>query len=181
MQRDTTRVQKPVRLLNPHRRARLIAWALAMLNWVADALFGAHALGRKRLRQRGRYFSLHRLARVVCALAMFRALEIAGLRPRSRVLRNAAPPGFCRRTDPGAINRALIGARLRNAMKRGDLAQRIRFLSDALADIDAFARRYLVARALRGLTKLCAIVPIAPSSVALLGAPAPAPAGADSS
>lgn len=174
-------MNKPTRLLNPHRTARLAAWALAMLAWVAGMLFGQGAPHRRRLRQRGRFFSLDRLARLTCRLAMIRAVEIAGIRPRQRTIRNAAPAGFQRRTAPRARERACIGARLRKAMKRGDVAARIGFLAAALADIDAFARRYLLARALRRLTKLCAIVAFAPPAVAILAPPAFTPAAADSS
>jgi hypothetical protein len=173
-------MQKPVRFLKPHRAARIIAWALAMLTWVVDALFGAGVSGRRRLRQRGRHFSLDRLARLTCLLALARAAEIAGIRPRARVIRNAAPAGFRRRTTPHALIRACIGAPLRKALKRGDLATRIRFLAAALSNLDAFARRYLLPRALRRLTKLCAIVACAPGAALTLGAPAPSPALADS-
>lgn len=174
-------MNKPVRFLNPHRTARRIAWALAMLAWIADAVFGEGAPHRRRLRQRGRFFSLRRIERFTCRLAIVRAVEIAGIRRRGRIIRNTAPAGFRRRTAPRALARACIGARLRKAVKRGDLAERIRFLTAALSDIDGFARRYLVARARRGLTKLCAIVPIAPPAAAIFAAPAQVPALADSS
>jgi hypothetical protein len=174
-------MNKPVRFLSQHRLARLVAWALAMLAWVAHALLGESAPHRRRLRQRGGFFSLDRLARFACRLALARAAEIVGLRSRPRAIRNTAPSGFRRRTAPRALLRACIGSRLRKALKRGDIATRIRVLRAALSDIDAFARRYAVPRALRRLTKLCAIVPIAPSGAALLGAPAPSPAVADSS
>jgi hypothetical protein len=178
---DTVRMNKPVRFLSQHRTARLTAWALAMLTWVANALFGAGTPGRRRLRQRGRFFSLDRLARLTCRLALIRAVEIAGIRPRHRVIRNTAPAGFRRRTVPRTLERACFGARLRKAVKRGDTASRIRFLVAALNDIDAFARRYLLARALRRLTKLCPIVPIAPTAAAIAARPAFAPALADTS
>ncbi len=174
-------MNKPVHFLSQHRLARLIAWALAMLAWVADALLGEGAPHRRRLRQRGGFFSLDRLARFTCRLALARAADIVGLRARQRAIRNAAPSGFRRRTTPRALLRACIGSRLRRAVKRGDVAARIRFLRAALSDIDAFARRYTVPRALRRLTKLCAIVPIAPRTEAMLGPPAPSPACADSS
>ena len=51
----------------------------------------------------------------------------------------------------------------------------------ALSDIDAFTRRYLAPRALRGLTRLCAVVLFAPPAAAILGPPASPPACADSS
>jgi hypothetical protein len=174
-------MRKPVRFLSPHRVARLTAWALAMLAWVAGALFGARELDQRRLFQRAVFLSLHRLTRLTCRLAIIRAVELTGIRARQRTIRNTAPAGFRRRTAPRALVRACIGARLRKALKRGDLAERIRFLAAALSNIDAFARRYLVPRALRRLTKLCAIVLIAPPGDAIPGPPAFSPALADSS
>lgn len=174
-------MHKPVRFLSPHRRARLIAWALAMLAWVAGALFGAGFFGRRRLRQRGHYLSLERLTRLTCRLALVRAIELTGIRPRERARRNSAPAGFRRRIAQRALRRASTGARLRKALKQGDLATPISFLARALADIDAFAHRYLVARARRRLTKLCAIVLIAPPAAAILAQLAHVPALADSS
>jgi hypothetical protein len=172
---------EPVRFLSQHRIARLVAWALAMLYWVAGVLFVEGVGGRRRLRQRGSYLWLDRLARFTCRLAIIRAVEITGIRPRPRVVRNTAPAGFRRRIVRRTPLRACIGACLRKALKQGDLAARVGFLAAALADIDAFARRYLTARALRRLTKLCATVLFAPPAAVLLGSPAPSPACADSS
>jgi hypothetical protein len=174
-------MRKPIRFLRQHRRDRLIAWALAMLTWVASVLFTERAPTRRRIRQRYRRLSLRMLTRLVRNLAIIRAVELTQIRPPQRQVRNAAPSGFRRRTRPRALVRAVIGARLRKAFKRGDLAQRVQFLISALADIDAFARHYLVPRALRRLTKLCAIIPIAPQADAISSALAPAPACADSS
>jgi hypothetical protein len=174
-------MRKPVHFLSPHRIARLTAWALAMLAWVACFWFGADALNRRRIQQRVGFLSLHRLTRLTCRLAIIRAVEITGLRAPQRAIRNAAPSGFRRRTAPHALIRACIGARLRKALKRGDLVERIHFLTAALSDIDAFTRRYLVRRVLRRLTKLCAVVLFAPAAAAVLGLPASPPALADSS
>src|SRR5690606_10370018 len=112
-------MNKPVHFLTPHRTARLIAWALAMLAWVADALLGQGATPRRRFRQRGAFCSLRRLTPFVCHLAIVRTAEIAGVRRRGRFIRNTAPAGFRRRTAPRALTRACIGARLRKAVKRG--------------------------------------------------------------
>jgi hypothetical protein len=166
--RDTTRMRKPVRYLKPHRLARLIAWALAMLTWLTSVLFTERAATRRHIRRRYRLISLRALTRLVTNLATIRAVEIARIRARYRIVRNAAPCGFRRRTRPRSIKRAVIGARLRKAFKRGDLAQRIQFLIAAFRDIDAFARRYLVRRALRRLTKLCAVVMSAPPAAVFL-------------
>jgi hypothetical protein len=174
-------MHKPTRLLTDHRRARLIAWALAMLAWIASVLFAERAPSRRHIRQRYALISLHPLARFVCKLAAIRAVELAGLRKRQRSVRNAAPAGFRRRIILRPPMRAIVGARLRKAFNRGDLHARIQFLRAALSDIDAFARRHLVPRALRRLTKLCAIVMTVPRADAILGPPAPSPACADSS
>ena len=174
-------MQKPTRFLTPHRRARLIAWALAMLAWAASVMFGERLQTRRHMRERYPLLTLRWPTRLVCKLAMTRAAEIVGLRVRRRPLRNAAPAGFRRRTRPHALLRAIVGARLRRALKRGDYAQRLRFLIDALNDLDAFARRWFVPRALRGLAKLCAVVAFAPPAAAILSAPALAPPAADSS
>jgi hypothetical protein len=174
-------MRKPARFLKPHCIARLTAWALAMLAWVARFWFGADALNGRRFHQRARFLSLHRLTRLTCCLAIVRAVEITGIRARQRTIRNAAPAGFRRRTAPHVPIRACLGARLRKALKRGGLAERIRFLTAALADLDAFTRHYVVPRALRRLTKLCAVVITAPPAAAVLGLPASPPALADSS
>jgi hypothetical protein len=174
-------MHKPVRLLSPHRIAKLTAWALAMLAWVARFWFGADALNGRRIQRRVGFLSLHRLTRLTCRLAIIRAVEITGIRARQRAIRNTAPSGFRRRTAPRVLMRACIGGRLRKALKRGDLSDRIRFLTAALADIDGFARRHLVPRALRRLTKLCAVVLTAPPAAAVVGLPVSPPALADSS
>lgn len=174
-------MHKPTRFLSPHRRNRLTAWALAMLEWIASALFTERTPKRRHIRQRYGRVSLRTLTRFTCLLAIIRVVEISGIRPRRRAVRNAAPAGFRRRTDSSAFLRACIGARLRKAIKRGDLATRLRFLTAALSDIDAFARRYLLARALRRLTRLCPVVIFAPAAQPLFSAPAAPPAFADSS
>jgi hypothetical protein len=174
-------MRKPVRFLKPHRIARLTAWALAMLAWIARFWFGADALNARRLNRRVRFLSLHRLTRLTCCLAIIRAVEITGIRARKRTIRNTARRGFRRRTASHVPTRACVGARLRKALRRGDFAERIRFLTIALSDIDAFTRRYLVPRALRGLTRLCAVVLFAPPAAAIPAQPAFAPICADSS
>jgi hypothetical protein len=64
--------------------------------------------------------------------------------------------------------RATVGGRLRKALKHRDPRVRTQRLMAALADIDGFARRYLVARALKRLTKLNAVVMFAPPAGAVV-------------
>ena len=77
--------------------------------------------------------------------------------------------------------RAIVGSRFRKALKAGDLHERLKRLLAALADIDGFARRYLVPRALRRLTKLNAVIMAAPPAEPLDSVTAPQPCAADSS
>ncbi len=175
-------MNKPTRLLKQHRFARITLWARTMLAWLALALFSESArIDRRRIRQRYRFVSLDWIERLVRALAFIRAVEITGITKRRRFLRNAAPTGFRRRIRLSAGWRATAGSRLRKALKHRDPRQRIQRLLAALADIDAFTRRYLVSRALRRLTKLCAIVLAAPPADALISLAAPSPCADDTS
>lgn len=174
-------MQKPILFLNPHRRARLIALALALLAWIAAVLCAQREPNQRHLRQRARHLSLVPLTRFVCGLAIMRAVQIAGARLRTRQRRNATPRGLRQRRQARALRRAVIGARLRKALRRGDIAARVQFLITALADIEAFARRYFLARARRRLNKLYAIVAATPPAAAIPAAPTFAPACADSS
>lgn len=173
----------PPSSLNPDRRARVILWARMMLAWVALALFApAVHIDCRHLQRRWGFLSLDVLERLVCALVLIRAVEIA--RPRGAPKpppRNAAPAGFRRRTRRGALMRATIGSRLRRALKHHDPRERIARLLAALADIDGFAHRYLVPRALRRLTKLCATIMAAPPVCAFASLVAPTPSAVDSS
>ncbi|WP_395644994.1 hypothetical protein [Terricaulis sp.] len=171
------------RLLNPHRLARIILWARTMLAWLASVLFAdAKPASRRRIRQRYGFAGLDWAARLVRGLAIIRAAEITGIRPVPRPqLRNAARPGFRRRITRGGIGRALAGARFRKALKARDPQQRLQLLLAAATDIDAFARRYLVRRLLRRLTKVCAVLMRAPPADALSSLAMPAPCAADSS
>lgn len=173
--------------INRHRRARIALWAQAMLAWLTAAMFSEpkrrrYGVFRRRIRQRYRFASLGWAERLIRALAIARAIEIAGVAPRpARQLRNGAPPSARRRVMRAALLRAVVGGRFRRALKHRDLYERLRRLRAALADIDGLARRYLVARALNGLAKLYAIVIALPFAQALATLAAPAPAAADSS
>jgi hypothetical protein len=169
--------------LKPHRIARIVLWAQAMLAWLTTIFLadGAPA-DRRRIRQRYGFASLDWAERLLRSLAIIRAVEITGVSKRSRPpLRNAAPAGFRRRVARGGIARAIAGVRFRKALKARDPQTRLQLLLAAFADIDAFARRYLVRRVLRRLTKLHAVIPFAPPSAAILSLAAFEPTNADSS
>lgn len=170
-------------LLNPNRKARLISWALAMLNWIALVLCDTAFAGRRRVRQRYRFISLVRLEKLLGALAVTRAAEMAGrLRRPSRSVRNAAPAGFGRRIKRPALMRATLGSCFRKALRAPTLRERIARLIAAFSDLDAFTRRYLLPRALKRLTKLCAIIMRAPPAQSIASIIAPlAPVSADTS
>ncbi len=153
-----------------------------MLAWVALILCSPDAYaGRRRIRQRYRFLSLGRIESLVHALIVIRTVDITRIEQRRPPVRNAAPAGFRRRINRAARMRATIGARLRKALKHRDTSERIRRLLAALADIDGFARRYLVPRALRRLTKLLAIVMSAPPADAIASLTPRPPCAADSS
>jgi hypothetical protein len=175
---------KPPPIFNPHRFARLIAWVLAMLAWAA-VIFSTNAPSpnRRHIRQRYRALALDKFERLIRALAIIRVCEILHVRApkHARIIRNAARAGFRRRTERGAYMRALAGARFRKALKHRDPAQRIQRLLSAIANLEAFVLRYLLARAKRRLTKLCAILICAPPAAVLVSLASPAPCAADSS
>jgi len=79
------------------------------------------------------------------------------------------------------VNRAILGSRLRKALAAPTAHGRIGRLIAAFRDLDGFARRYLLPRAIRRLTKLHAIVMCAPPVDAVRTLSAPALATADTS
>ncbi|WP_395646993.1 hypothetical protein [Terricaulis sp.] len=169
--------------LKQHRFARIVLWATAMLAWLASMLLtDAAPASRRRIRQRYGFASLAWARRLLRGLAVMRAVELSGIAKKPQAsLRNAAPAGFRRRIVRGAIGRAVAGARFRRALKAQDLRTRIQLLRAAFADIDGFARRYLLRRVLRRLTKLCAVIPRAPPAQELRVLAVSEPRAADSS
>lgn len=158
--------------LSPHRQSRLIAWALAMLLWLRSVL----NISRRHLRQRGAFFTLDRLARLITNLIVIRAAEIAGNRtPRRRLFRDRGVD--LRRRH---FRRSVIGARLRRALKHRDFDTRIAILIRALRDLEPLAAR-LAKRMRRRNTKLWAIVPRPVAAEALAAAAVTAHAAADTS
>lgn len=176
-------MQKPQPLLSPRTTARIIRWALVTLGWIAAHVFAnAPPPSRRRIRQRYRFASLGWAYRLVRALVIVRAVELTSIKERpSAPARNAAPAGFRRRVHRAAKMRATFGARARKALTAREPRERLRLLLAALRDIDGFARRYMVPRALRRLTKLYAIVMVAPPAQSVCSLAAPALTCADTS
>lgn len=176
-------MQKRPPLLNPNRIARLISWALAMLSWIALALCGERFTSRRHVRRRYSFVSLTWLTKLLGALAMIRAAEMAPVRrpPPSRKIRNAAPAGFRRRINRPGLSRAILGSRLRKALAAPTAHGRIERLIAAFRDLDGFTRRYLLPRALKRLTKLHAVIMLAPAVAPVRALSAPALACADTS
>jgi hypothetical protein len=158
------------RHLPKHARARLIAWTLAMLAWLAWAMSGAAAPKRRHIRRRYRFISLDRLARTTAMLIISRAGDLA----RKRFGRRN--PFFNRVRGrarwPRHVMRSLIGGRLRRALKHESFTTRVAILADALRRIDAWAAP-LVKRVRRGMTKLWPrrTAPGAPAPVVALAVP----------
>jgi hypothetical protein len=140
----------PKRHLSKHRRARLIAWTLAMLAWLAWVFSADRAPKRRHMRRRYGFISLDRLARTVALLIVVRASEFAGRRTTSN-------PFFARirgrQCWPRHVTRSVIGARLRRALKHEDFTTRVAILVDALRRIDIWAATR-VPRRRRGMTRL---------------------------
>lgn len=144
-------MQLQKRHLSKHRRARLIAWSLAILAWFAWAFSAECAPKRRHMRRRYGLVSLDGLARTVALLILVRAAELAGVR------RWRANPFFARvrgrQRWPRHAVRSIIGSRLRRALKHKDFTTRVAILTDALRRLDAWAALY-VKRMRKGLTKL---------------------------
>jgi hypothetical protein len=164
-------IRKP--LLTRHRRQRLVLWALAMLTWIAAVLAGK-PIRTRHAHQRGD-ISLEYLTRMVLHLAIVRAGELARIRYRKIIF-------FKRGRDLRRrhLLRTVIGSRLRHKLRRKDFAARIAVLIAVLRDLDTLARP-LAQRLRNRLTRLWAILATPMQADAVLGAPAPSPALADSS
>ena len=165
------------RHLTKHRRARLIAWSLAILAWVAWVFSADRAPSRRHMRQRFGFISLEGLARNVAMLILIRAAELAGVRYRQK-------PFFShirgRQLWPRHALRSVIGGRLRRALKHKDFTTRVAILTDALRRLDVWAARH-VRRARRGRTRLWAIAPAPAPAVPIITLARPATFLADSS
>jgi hypothetical protein len=169
-------MQLQKRPLSKHRRARLIAWTLAMLAWLAQVLLAHAPFTQRHERQRGARMSLERLARQVKLLIISRALDRL---PRRR---RRGPAFRGRALTPRSVIRALIGASLRRTFKRKHIGERIFALMHALIHIDDYAAR-IAKRLRRGLTRrwLALFALNWPHSTLVLSTTKLAPCAADSS
>jgi hypothetical protein len=130
-----------------HRRARLIAWTLAMLAWLAGVLTG-NILKPRHARQRAERASLWFLSRRVHLLIISRAMDFVGRRP----LRFSGAMQRGRSIAQPGLMRALIGAKLRHAFKRKSALDSVLAMIHALQNLDAFART-MAQRIRRKLTR----------------------------
>jgi hypothetical protein len=130
-----------------HRRARLIAWTLAMLAWLAGVLTG-NILKPRHARQRAERASLWFLARRVHLLIISRAMDFVGRRSS----RASAPLQRGRAIAQPGLMRALIGSKLRRAFKKKSVLDSIFAMIQALRNLDDFARA-MAQRIRRRLTR----------------------------
>lgn len=141
------------RHLPKHARARLIAWALAMLMWLGAALYGAITVKARHQRQRVDLLALTHLTILIKSLIISRTADFARLRSPKRI--PSASRG--RAITMRGLIRALVGSRLRRALKRKDTFKQICALIAALRQIDAHAA-HLARRMRRRLTRLTPIL-----------------------
>jgi hypothetical protein len=164
-------MQLQKRHLSKHRRARLTAWTLAILAWLAWVFSADRAPKRRHMRKRYGFISLDRLARRVALLVIIRAVELGGIR------RYKSNPFFLRLRGrdrwPRHVTRSLIGGRLRRALKHESFSARVAILTDALNYLDLWAARH-AARRRRGMTRLWPLLaaPTPAAPIAALAAPA---------
>lgn len=142
------------RPLSKHRRARLIAWTLAMLMWMASVLFAGAPFSDRQERRRRAHMSLDRLERMVIMLIVSRARDFICERPRGKFTTVRRGRSLLSR----GVLRALVGSRLRKALRRKDIRERLAVLLGAIRNIDLYAAP-LAKRLRRGLTKRWPIGP----------------------
>ena len=140
------------RHLPKHARARLFAWALAMSMWLFAAITGAIAMKPRHASQRADLEALARLDYLVRGLIITRASELARMRAPKRF--GTAYRG--RAIATSGLIRALIGSRLRRALKRKGIVEQLRALIDALHTLETHAA-HLAKRMRRRLTRLAPI------------------------
>jgi len=131
------------RSITKHQRARLIAWTLAMLMWMASVFMGA-AFTPRHERQRAERMSLEFLKWRVKALIISRAVDFISIRWR----RGSGGGG---KLKAGHI-RAVVGARLCRLLKRRDVLDCVRALLNVLLNLDAHAKS-VAKRMKRGLSR----------------------------
>jgi len=155
---------KPIRSAHtPARKlARLIASAWLMLGWIGAVLFTDNVrINRRHIHRRYSWLSLGKMARVISHLVVVRAKQLMH-RVTAAPARDFTAGGFKRRIRRGARLRALIGARLRNALRHPNLARRYARLLHVLANLDLYARR-MIRRLHRGMTRTRPILPVRPA------------------
>lgn len=163
------------RPISKHQRARLIAWTLAMLMWLASVLAGA-AFHPRHERQRAERMSLAYLTRRVKLLIVSRAIDFMRLRPNRRIITAYRGRPVLR---DGQL-RALAGSRIARLLKRRCVLERVLALLAVLLDLDAHANS-LAKRLKHGLTRRWPIL-LAPAQAApLITLAAPDACFADSS
>jgi hypothetical protein len=155
------------RPISQHHRARLIAWTLSMLLWTLQVLCGGAVFTSRHERQRHTRMSLDWLTRRVKLLIISRANDLSRLRMRRCRFDYRGRPNILK---PGLVN-ALIGGRVRRALKRKVIVQRIIALIHALAHIDAYAALVAKRRLTRRWLHLFALPPAPPARLVALAAP----------
>lgn len=144
-------MQTPRQFLTTARqRQRLVLWALAMLSWIAAVLFAGRRVDVRQLRRRYNRASIEGLTRITLHLVVIRASELGRWRRRRPLLWSRGRDMRVRH-----LIRSLVGSKLRRALKRERLSERIEALRYVLRHLDVFAR-YL---ARRRLTRLRPIKP----------------------
>lgn len=168
-------MNKPRPIITPHRYARLIAWTQLVLMLFAGLIARTAPISKRRLERYG-HISLDMLARRIRNLIILRAIQILNPRRTPRQRFNHAHAGFTRRIVPRQFLRSFGGSRLRRALRHRDPATRISILLAALQSIDTFARTIT-----RYMTRLAAIIALAPPRDVIPAFAAPTPSPADSS
>ncbi len=161
--------------ITERRLARLIAWTLLVLAWIAAFMFDREFRPGARRLHRFAFLSLPALKRCVRNLIVVRAALLLPARPE-RARRNHAPAGFTRRLEPRQALRSIAGARLRRALRARAPGELISVLIAALRDIDTLARAIAYPR-----TRLAPMLIVRPPRAALHTRPAPQPCAINSS
>jgi hypothetical protein len=173
-------MRKPQAPIHIHRLARLTLWARAILVWAAAVLLGLLIPDTRRERQRRSALSLGKLAYLVRNLMIAHIALHVRNRPQ-RAWRDFSRTGFRRRRPTRNPLRAIAGARLRRFLLAGSVTERLARLAKIMSDIDAYARRFLLRRALHGVTRLSPILMVSPPHDVARALASPAAICADTS
>ncbi len=157
------RIDAPLIPRHSHRLSRLHRWAMLWLKWFAAFLDGAEAFAPLSRQARAiAHTWLDKVEHLVVSLVMVRAAKF--VRP---AVANRHVAQHKRKT--AGLRRAIIGSRLRRALRHNDVRQRIAALGQ---DIDTLAE-LIAHRAPRGLTRRRAIAPRAGCKPAVCASAAP--------